>query len=185
MALCLLCSAAAPTEQTDTETQVAAAIRHIVKRGLPSRRIQPFPARLKSIPVEELSYGIAAASEAYEIDPFFLTAMAYREGGFDNSAVGKLGELSTFQMAPETVKRAQVLDPRCKADIPSGAAWCSAAWLSYWKDNLGSLKKAFVMYATGKASPKYLSKRIAWMFDDRMTIAAELEKLYGPQSGPR
>jgi hypothetical protein len=102
---------------------------------------------------------------------WFLVAVAYREGSFRRAPVGKIGELSTFQITPRTARAF-----RCDMTTTEGAADCSARIIRHWWDRCGTLGGGFMRYATGRAICSPDTEHLLWMRWDRLGIAEILRK---------
>ena len=167
---------------TDRQLQIEHAILHIITEGLPEYKIKPFIHNLLSMdrtPRLDLVFAIDAASIKYDVPPMLLVAMAYREGSFKMTSVGKLNERSTFQMVSYVAKHIrETIEPECDLTTYRGAALCTAAWLDHHRapQRCGSMQGAFMIYATGKRCTPSTAHQI-WLIRDRFGIARALEEL--------
>ena len=167
---------------TDRQLQIEHAILHIITEGLPKYKIKPFLNNLLSMdrtPRLDLVFAIDAASIKYDVPPMLLVAMAYREGSFKMTSVGKLNERSTFQMVSYVAKHIRdTLEPECDLTTYRGAALCTAAWLDFHRapQRCGSLQGSFMIYATGKRCTPSTAHQV-WLVRDRFGIARELEEI--------
>ncbi|MCP4678077.1 MAG: hypothetical protein GY854_21700 [Deltaproteobacteria bacterium] len=173
----LLTSAQSHTDTVSAD-DISRAIQTLLLQGIPEHNILPHPAHPMACNKElrdELATGIKTAADAYNVPPFLLVAIAFREGSFKNTAKGGIGERSTFQMLPRIAKLAAAIDSRCNLKTYEGAAFCTAIWLN----NLSAPKRctshegALLKYATGYTCFP-LRKKHVWIVKDRFGIAEQL-----------
>ncbi len=151
-------------------------ITFILKKGLPKHRIYPWikhPLLRKPKDMHRTAKAIYDAATLKKIPVPILIAIGFREGSFRPGSIGKIGELSMFQMVPSTAKAAQELEPLCTLDTLEGSAICSATWLGHWREKCGSWEGSFSKYATGKTC-KPVNDRVEWMANDRVGITKKL-----------
>jgi len=171
--------AAIGSEPVEVE-RVDAAILRLLQRGLPAHDIGPWPRHpvaLDATQRRELAEAVVEAGTAHGVDPYLLTAIAFREGSFLRSGIGNLGEVSTFQMVPPTARYASRLDARCSTeDGYHGSARCAAALLAHWREHrCGSLEGALSYYASGRTC-RPDTDRLRWIVRDRFGIAQRLAR---------
>ena len=157
-------------------TRVEAAMLWLVSSGIPSHNIAPN----KRNPVytdpgwrHELAVAIVAASRRWAVSPWFLVAVAFREGSFKQDARGDLEEQSTFQI---------MTSHGCDLKQVAGAADCAARLLRRYADRCGSVRAGFLRYATGRRICSPDTPHLKWMDQDRAGIARRLEQRFGALS---
>jgi hypothetical protein len=153
---------------------VEGAMLHIVTQGIPKHQIKPnagSPILRDPAWRAELAAAIAAAGRAHGVPVWFLVAVAYREGSFRRAPVGKIGELSTFQITPRTARHFQ-----CDLTTTAGAADCSARIIRHHWDRCGTLGGGFMRYATGRSICSPDTEHLLWMRWDRLGIAEILRR---------
>lgn len=171
LSVCILGSK--PTNDIDAD-DVEGAIIHILKNGLKGHKIFPHLRNrmLKDHDARrELSVAIDKWADEYDLPEMLLVTIAYREGGFLNSAVGKMGEKATFQIMPRIAK-----SRGCDMSDYDGAAKCSAGLLSELVEKCGNISGAVMFYATGRTC-KADSDHLKWILRDRLGIMKKLEKI--------
>ena len=113
---------------------VAEEPNHVLNRDLAAR--------------ERLADALIDAGDEYDVSPYLLLVMAYRESSLKMSAVGKLGELGLFQLhgvAKESCSETLT-------DDPATHARCGARWLRLSFEMCGgkSWGKAVSAYGAGR-----------------------------------
>jgi hypothetical protein len=156
------------------------AMIYIMAKGLISHKIHPWPNHplLKNHGRRlELAQAINNASEKYQIPPYLMVAIAFRENSFTQTRTGAIGELSAFQMLPRIARIVRKIEPQCSLNTQKGSALCAAAWLSVWFKKCGSWEGALSIYASGR-SCKPDTDRLKWLTKDRINIAIKLHKKF-------
>ena len=168
-----------PYSETPSESilviRIQWAMVSLVVEGLPAHNILPNhtnPVTADPDWCRELSHAIAAASRRWDVSPWFLVAVAFREGSFRREATGDLDEQSTFQV---------MRSHGCDLSQVAGAADCAAKLLSNYARVCNSLERGFLRYATGRRICSPDTPRLEWMYRDRAGIARELEERFGAE----
>jgi soluble lytic murein transglycosylase-like protein len=99
---------------------------------------------------ERLALALIEAGDEYDVSPYLLLVMAYRESSLKMSAIGKLGEKGLFQLhgvAKETC-------PEKLSDDPITHARCGARWLrlSFAMCGGRSWENAVAAYGAGRCN---------------------------------
>ena len=152
---------------------IDAAIARLLSHGIPEFKIKPCPRCKVAKDVEarrELAAAIDRAAGKHGISAALLIAVAFREGGFRRDAVGALGELSTFQLAPTWLSRCGCTD----LTMHGCATDCAAQLFQSATRRCGSLEGGFAWYATGKTcqTDAYYMRKLV---EDRFGIARVLD----------
>jgi hypothetical protein len=189
--LVLLIAIGIRAQASDPAVAVSRAIHHLLTCGVPAHRILPTPrarlardAALRAITAQ----AIVAAATAHGVSPYYLVAIAYREGSFRPTAVGTRNERSMFQVMPHLVRairRGQIHGqagpaPACRLDTVAGSAQCAAALLRAGYDACGgrSWARAMVRYvAGGRRCTAGRSRQLAFIAWDRPGLAEALSRL--------
>lgn len=151
---------------------LSVSVETMLQTGVPSQKIQARPSHpvLKGDRLGALTEAISIAAYEKSVPAYLLLAIAFREGSFMPQVIGKIGERTTFQLAPSTINRARELDSRCDPDSDFGAAFCAASWLSYCFSTCGTWEGAVAFYASGRTC-SLDNERIRWIVEDRISLA--------------
>ena len=101
---------------------------------------RPVPA-----PPEETAQAIHAAAERHQVDERLVTAVAWRESGFNPHAVSRKGARGTMQLMPETARRLGVDAADPAANIEGGVQYLSSMMHRFGGDQA----KALAAYNAG------------------------------------
>lgn len=170
------------------ESEVEAAILHVVKDGVSKYNIRPF--RYHRIVTNKkarnkLAVAITIASERYNIPRMLLVSIAFRENSFGSAKLGALGEKSAFQIVPRVARYirkgmfpwSKISEPECSLDTTDGAALCAAAILAIHMERCGTIGGAMVLYASGRTCVPD-NARLRWIKRDRTGMATYLEERF-------
>ena len=162
-----------PYAQGTPARAIESALKRLLDTGLPEHKIGACPGCPGALDVAgrvALASGIQIAAHEYDLSPGLLGAIAYREGAFAGRAVGKLGEISTFQIIPDRAKAFDCGD----IDSHASAARCAAKIITAGRIRCGDLEGALAWYATGRTCTAD-TKRLKWLVEDRLGIAKMLD----------
>jgi len=101
-----------------------------------------------SAPSQEIAVAINTESARFGLNPLLIEAVAWRESGFDNSALSPKGARGVMQLMPETARSLRVDPDQPSANVRGGAAYLS--WLLGRYD--GDVIKSLAAYNAGPAA---------------------------------
>jgi hypothetical protein len=133
------------------------AIQHVSRGAVPTARLlTPVvyhprrgrgrgEARAVPTPPQETAEAIHAAAERHQVDERLVTAVAWRESGFNPHAVSPKGARGTMQLMPETARRLGVDASDLQGNIDGGAQYLSSMMRRFGGDQA----KALAAYNAG------------------------------------
>lgn len=112
-----------------------------------SRRIEAHGTPHRA-PSYEVASAISAESSRFGLNPLLVEAVAWRESGFDSSALSPKGARGVMQLMPDTARALRVDPDELGANVHGGAAYLS--WLLGRYD--GDVIKSLAAYNAGPAA---------------------------------
>ena len=116
------------------------AVYYHARHGRSRGGARPVPA-----PPEETAAAIHAAAERHQVDERLVTAVAWRESGFNPRAVSPKGARGTMQLMPETARRLGVDASDLQGNIDGGVQYLSSMMHRFGGDQA----KALAAYNAG------------------------------------
>lgn len=147
-----------------TVQDIDGAIRWLV-RGVPSNPMSIHSSR------REMAVYIHSAAKEWDLDPYLLTVMAFRESSFKPSAIGKSrGEIGVIQVHGKPLQD-------CEKDgfdmtQPAGQLRCGARYLRALSDHCGDVTRGLTAYACGQCEAP--TNKIAQKIASRLRLAHRL-----------
>lgn len=144
----------------------------------------PHPLQNNPARIAEISIALCDAGSRYDVDPYLLTAMAWRESTFRPNVlsldkIGKAGEKGLLQVGRE----AAATCPHFMTDV-NGQALCGARWLAQaYKECEGVAPgkatdaEALAMYASGNTCDTKGDKHLTWVVNRRINLRNRLKNL--------
>jgi hypothetical protein len=108
----------------------------------------------------------------YNIDPYLILAMAFKEGSLRTNAIGKLGEVSTMQVHGVAKKRC--LKEGFILSTLAGQIECGVFYLTTLIADCGGLRCGLNGYASGSYD---VNEEVRHLVDSRLALAHELRNL--------
>ena len=140
----------------------------------------PHPLQNNPARIAEISVALCDAGSRYDVDPYLLTAMAWRESTFRPAVLslkkkGEAGEKGLLQVGREAAASC----PHFMTDV-KGQALCGARWLAQAYHDCGdgaTDDQAVAMYADGKTCNKKKSEHLTWVVNRRINLRDRLKNM--------
>ena len=140
----------------------------------------PHPLRNNPARIAEISIALCDAGSRYDVDPYLLTAMAWRESTFRPNVLnleklGKAGEKGLLQVGREAAASCPHF-----MDTVKGQAMCGARWLAQAYRECGDNatdRQGLAMYASGDTCSMKGDKHLTWVVNRRINLRNRLKNL--------
>ncbi len=166
---------AAEGDHCDTQSVsgITKAVTFLIQRD--PHQLQNNPAR-----IAEISVALCDAGSRYDVDPYLLTAMAWRESTFrpivlSLKKLGPAGEKGLLQVGRE----AAATCPHFMTDV-KGQALCGARWLAQAYRECGDNttdEQGLAMYASGNTCNMKGDKHLTWVVNRRINLRNRLKNM--------
>ena len=140
----------------------------------------PHPLQNNPERIAEISIALCDAGSQYDVDPYLLTAMAWRESTFrpdvlDLKTLGKAGEKGLLQVGREAAASCPHF-----MDTVKGQALCGARWLAQAYRECGDKatdRQGLAMYASGNTCDMRGDKHLTWVVNRRINLRDRLKNM--------